>query len=175
MNDRYLPTARVLHWVTVAAMVAQFILGVWITTFLPAEESLKRVLFAIHENIGFSLLPLTLYRLRFRLAHPPAPLPDEMPIIMRLAAHANHWALYLALIAMPILGLLASTAWGFPFSWLGVIPIPLPFGKNEALAQFFSLLHFIGAWALGLAILAHVGGALYHGVIRRDGILQRML
>ena len=91
------------------------------------------------------------------------------------AANANHAALYLALIGMPLLGVFATTAWGFPFAWLGVIPIPSPFGKSAYWAPIFSYLHWVGAIALGLAVLAHIGGALYHGLIRRDGVFQRMV
>lgn len=175
MAFRYSPAARALHWVTVLAVLAQFVLGSWIVWFEPGEEAFKFRLYDIHENIGFTLLPLTVYRLFHRIRHAPAPLPEDLPTIMRLAAHANHAALYLALIGMPLLGLCATAAWGFPFTWLGLVPIPTPFGKNEGLAAVFSALHYWGAVALGLAILAHVGGALFHAVVRRDGVMQRML
>lgn len=175
MEFRYGPTARALHWGTALAMLAQFVLGGWITWFEPADEAFKFRLYDIHENIGFTLLPLTVWRLFHRIGHPPAPLPEDLPAIMRLAAHANHAALYLALIFMPLIGLCATTAWGFPFKYLGLIPIPMPFGKYEALAETFSQLHFWGAVALGLAILAHAGGALYHAVVRKDGVMRRML
>ena len=175
MPFRYHLIARVLHWVTVVAILAQFILGIWITAFEPKAEPFKLLLYAIHENIGFTLLPLTLCRLWFRYSRPPAPLPPETSTLIRFAAHTNHTVLYLALIGMPILGVLATSAWGFPFTWLGVVPIPSPFGKNDYWAPIFSQLHFIGAWLLGLAILAHIAGALFHGLVRRDGVLQRML
>lgn len=175
MPFRYASPARALHWLTVAAILAQFVLGIWITTFEPKHAPFKFLLYAVHENIGFTLLPVTLFRLWFRWTHTPAPLPPGTSGLIILAAHANHAALYLALLGMPILGLLATSAWGFPFTWLGIIPIPSPVGKSDMLAPIFSLLHFIGAWLLGLAILAHVGGALFHGLIRRDGVLQRML
>jgi len=175
MPFRYNAPARALHWITVLAMVAQIVLGIWITTFEPKDESFKFLLYNIHENIGFTLLTLTLYRLWYRRTHPPAPLPADLPAMMRFIAHANHAALYLALIGMPILGVLATSAWGFPFKWLGILPIPSPFGKNEALAPIFSQFHFIGAWLFVIAILGHVGGALFHGFIRRDGVLQRMI
>jgi cytochrome b561 len=175
MEWRYSPTARALHWLTVAAILAQFGLGMWLAYAAPEEMAFKLRLYALHENIGFTLLPITLFRLWHRHRHPPAPLPEDLPPAMRLAAHANHAALYLALLGLPLLGVWATAAFGFPFAWLGVIPIPSPFGKNEALAPLLKTLHALGAWLLGLAILAHVGGALYHGLVRRDGILRRML
>ena len=175
MPFRYHVLARTLHWFTVAAILAQFILGIWITSFEPKHEPFKFLLYDIHENIGFTLLPVTLFRLWFRWSHPPAPLPAGTPALISVAAHASHAALYLALLGMPILGVLATSAWGFPFAWFGVIPIASPFGKSDILAPVFSLLHFIGAWLLGLAILAHIGGALFHGLVRRDGVMQRIL
>lgn len=175
MAYRYSPAHRTIHWLTALAILAQAVLGIWITEFEPAEQAFKLRLYLIHENIGFSLLPLTLFRLWLRRRNPPASLPAGTPKLIHFAATANHVSLYLALLGMPILGVLATAAWGFPFSWLGIIPIPSPFGKSEFWAPIFSMLHWLGAIALGLAVLAHIGGALYHGLIRRDGVFQRMV
>ncbi len=175
MPYRYHPAHRALHWLTAMAILAQAVLGIWITQFEPAEEGFKYLLYGIHENIGFSLLPITLIRLWLRRQHPPAPMPAGTPALISFAAGANHLALYLALLGMPLLGVLATAAWGFPFAWLGIIPIPSPFGKSEFLAPIFSTLHWLGAIALGLAVLAHIGGALYHALLRRDGVFQRMV
>ena len=175
MGYRYSPAHRLLHWLTAVAILAQCVLGVWITQFEPPDEAFKMRLYFVHENIGFSLLPLTLLRLWMRRRNPPDPLPEGTPAMIHFAAAANHASLYLALIGLPLLGVFATTAWGFPFAWLGIIPIPSPFGKSEYWAPIFSFLHWIGAIALALAILAHIGGALYHGFVRRDGVLQRML
>lgn len=175
MGFRYRPAHQALHWLTALAVLAQAVLGIWITQFEPVNKAFKFLLYDIHENIGFTLLPITLIRLWMRRRHPPAPLPENTPAFIEFAAMANHGALYLALIGMPILGVLATAAWGFPFSWLGLLPVPSPFGKSEYWAEIFSYLHWLGAIALGLAVLAHIGGALYHGLIRRDGVLQRMI
>jgi cytochrome b561 len=175
MPFRYNPTHRTLHWVTAAAVLLQAVLGLWITQFEPASEDFKFLLYDIHENIGFTLLPITLARLGLRWRHPPARLPDGTPAFIEFAAGANHASLYLALIGMPILGVLATTAWGFPFTWLKLVPIPVPIGKNEEWATVFSFLHWLAAIALVLAVLAHISGALYHTLIRRDGVLRRML
>ncbi len=175
MAYRYSPAHRAIHWLTALAILAQAVLGIWITQFEPKDEPFKFLLYAIHENIGFSLLPVTLIRLWMRRGNPPATLPDGTPALIHFAANANHAALYLALLGMPLLGVCATTAWGFPFSWLGIILIPSPFGKSEFWAPIFSTLHWLGAIALGLAVLAHIGGALYHALIRRDGVFQRMV
>jgi len=94
---------------------------------------------------------------------------------MRFAAHATHIGLYALLILMPLTGFLATNAWGFPLSLFGVLPIPSPLGKDEAIAKVLSLLHLCGAVAIGLLILGHLAGVVHHTFIRRDGLLRRML
>jgi len=175
MAYRYPPVARLFHWVTAALVLAMIVLGVWITYFEPKDEAFKFLLYDIHESTGVVLFVLVALRLLRRLANPPAPLPRNIPGIFRFAAHANHAGLYALLLIQPVLGFLATNAWGFPLKWARLVPIPSPIGEDKAWAEVFSALHWWGAVLLVLMIGAHIGGALYHGVIRRDGVLQRML
>jgi cytochrome b561 len=48
-------------------------------------------------------------------------------------------------------------------------------GEAPALANVLSWIHTILAYALVTLLAAHVGGAVYHHAIRRDGTLMRML
>jgi cytochrome b561 len=145
------------------------------TSFEPKDESLKYLLYDIHESAGVVVFVLALLRLLRRLAAPPAPLPARVPGLFRFAAHANHALLYLVLLIQPVIGFLDTNAWGFPVSWARLVELPSPIGKNEAIAPTLSALHWYGAVLLVLLIGAHVCGAFYHGVIRRDGVVQRML
>jgi cytochrome b561 len=115
-----------------------------------------------------------LIRLLNRYLNPPPPLPADTPAAIRLAAHVNHWALYALLVLMPIIGFLATNAWGFPLSVFGVLPLPIPLGKNEEIAKILSLVHWSGAVTIILLICGHLAGVIYHTFIRRDGLLQRM-
>src|SRR5690606_31660503 len=101
--------------------------------------------------------------------------PADVPTPIRLAARVSHALLYALLVTMPVIGFLATNAWGFPLRWFGLVPIPAPIGANEALAPVLSLPHWVGALLIILLIGAHVAGALYHQFIRRDGLLGRML
>jgi cytochrome b561 len=175
ISYRYPPAARWLHWITVVLVVVMFTFGVWIVQFEPQDEALKLRLYAIHESTGVVLFVLVLVRLLRRLVNPPAPLPATVPGHIRLAARANHALLYAVLLMQPVIGFLDTNAWGFPLQWAGLIEIPSPIGKNEALAPILNGLHWFGAMALLLLIAAHLGGVFYHGVVRRDGVVQRML
>jgi cytochrome b561 len=173
---RYAAPARGLHWLTSLLVLGIVIpAGVWIKYFEPADEAFKLRLYNVHESVGVIVFVLVLLRLAYRWRNPPPPLPTDTPAFVRLAAHAVHLALYALLLLMPIGGFLATNAWGFPLSVFGVLPLPSPVGKDEALAKVFSFLHWSGAIVIGALILGHIVGVLYHQFVRRDGLIRRML
>ena len=171
---RYSAISRWLHWLTAALVVVIIPVGIWIRYFEPANEAFKLRLYNVHESLGVIVFVIVLLRLLNRYLNPPPPLPADTPAVIRLAAHVNHWALYALLVLMPIIGFLATNAWGFPLSVFGVLPLPVPLGKNEEIAKVLSLLHWCGAVTIILLILGHLAGVIYHTFIRRDGLLQRM-
>lgn len=175
MAYRYPAAARWMHWLTVALVLIMFVVGFWMTSFEPKDENFKYLLYDIHESTGVVIFVLVLLRLLRRVSNPPAPLPSRVPGLFRFAAHANHALLYAMLLIQPVLGFLDTNAWGFPVTWARLVPLPSPIGKNEAIAPLLSDLHWYGAMLLLVLIAAHLCGALYHGVVRRDGVVQRML
>jgi len=172
---RYAPSSRWLHWLTAVLVVVVIVFGIWIRYFEPANEAFKLRLYNIHESFGVIVFVLTLIRVVNRWRHPPPPLPPDTPAVIRLAAHTSHMALYALLLLMPVIGFLATNAWGFPLSVFGVLPLPVPLGKDEDLAKILSFLHWCGAITIVLLIGAHLMGVIYHTFIRRDGLLHRML
>jgi len=171
---RYPAASRWLHWLAAALLAVIIPVGIWIHYFEPADESFKLRLYNVHESLGVIVFVIVLIRLLNRYLNPPPPLPADTPPVIRLAARVNHWALYALLVLMPIIGFLATNAWGFPLSVFGVLPLPIPLGKNEEIAKILSLLHWCGAITIILLICAHLAGVIYHTFIRRDGLLQRM-
>jgi cytochrome b561 len=170
---RYSAPARFFHWSIAFLMLVVWPAGLIIDRFYEVEWA-KNTLYFIHENLGVTIWLLALARLAWRFISPPPPLPADTPAVIRGVAHATHWALYAILLAQPIGGFIATNAWGFPLTFFGLIPLPDPVGNNEALAKAISNLH----WLTGLALLglltAHVAGALFHLVVKKDGIFQRM-
>jgi len=159
----------------VALVLAGATLGLWIANARPDDEALKLRLYNIHESIGVTIWIVTLARLGWRLGHPVPPLPADLPRALRIAARANHTAFYLWLLTMPVVGFVATNAWGFPLRWFGLIPLPDPVGKNVPLAEALTTIHQMMAWILIAMIILHVGAALWHQFIRRDGTLRKML
>lgn len=163
---------QAIHWVTVVLMIIVLPAGL-IIEYL--KDDAKMAGYAVHEWLGLVILVIAAFRLVWRFANPPPPLPADMSPTIRLVAHVNHVALYVMLFAQPIVGFLMTNAFGFPVVWFGVLALPNPIGENEAVANVLLAMHRAGGWIIVFLLAAHIGGALYHHIIRRDGVLLRMM
>ena len=82
----YTLTARVLHWITAAAILLMLPLG-WAS----ANEwggTWQDWLYDLHRSIGAALIPLLLVRVIYRITHPPLPLPDAIAPLKRRGMQA---------------------------------------------------------------------------------------
>lgn len=173
---QYGAIAKLFHWVTLGLMLMALPLGFVIQH---VKDASKMGFYALHESVGLTILFVALARLAWRWLSPPPSLPNDMPKLFRAASAAVHHSLYALLILQPLLGFMATNAWGFPMrgatAYLGVIEFPKFMEAWEGLAKILSLLHSIGGWLLVVLIALHIAGALFHHAIRRDGTLMRMI
>jgi cytochrome b561 len=174
--ESYNSVSKWFHWVTVGLMAVALPVGFVIGHI---KDSDKMAFYAIHESAGLTILLVAVARLAWRLTHPPPPLPEHIPAPMRLAARANHWLLYAALIVQPILGFVATNAWGFPLqdqtAYLGFIDLPKVMEKNVPLAEAAQAAHNALGVSIAALLVLHVGAAIFHQAIRRDGTLLRIV
>lgn len=173
MNTRYTRTAISLHWLVALGLFGAFGLGLYMTDLPLSPYKLK--LYSWHKWAGVSLFLLVLFRLGWRLGHPPPPLPMSMPAILRVIARLTHALLYVLMIAIPLSGWLMSSAKGFQTVWFGLLPLPDLVAKNAELGDQLQWLHMTLNYALAALVIAHIGAALKHRFIDRDDILSRML
>jgi cytochrome b561 len=167
----YTRTARVLHWLTASLLLGSFGLGISMTRWV-SEDQMVRV-FSWHEWIGVTVFGLTIVRLLWRLAHRPPPI--ELPMLERIGSQVVHAGFYVVLLVQPVVGWVMSTAFGFPVVYLGIVPLPEPVQADSELARQLQGVH-VGLAALLLALfIAHLGGVLFHHLVRRDEVLHRML
>ncbi|HOY36878.1 MAG TPA: cytochrome b, partial [Piscinibacter sp.] len=153
------------------AIVGSFSVGVYMTELPISPQRLK--LYNWHKWAGICILALSALRLLWRLTHrPPADVP--MPAWQQRASHAVHGLLYVLFFAVPLAGWAYSSAAGFPIVVFGVLPLPDFVSPDKALAEAIKPLHKILAFTLAALVLAHVGAALKHHFVDRDGLLDRM-
>ena len=173
MPDRYTRTAITLHWAIALLIFATFPLGVYMHE-LPLSPNKLR-LYSYHKWIGVTVFLLAVLRVAWRSTHRPPPLPATMPRWETLAASAVHHLLYVLILAVPLSGWLMSSAQGGQTVWFGVLPLPDLVGKNKELGDLLKEVHEGLNFALLGLVLAHIGAALKHHFIERDGILARMI
>jgi cytochrome b561 len=169
----YTLTARILHWATAVLILLMLPLGLIISNDWGGP--LQEALYTLHRSVGALIVPLIVLRLICRWARPPLPLSSDIPAIQRFAAHATHWWLYALLVGQPIVGWMANSAYGEPIDMFGWFELPPIWPEDRLLSeQLFSIHRLIGMAIAGL-VAAHIGGALFHHFIRKDGVLKRMI
>jgi cytochrome b561 len=172
-RNRYSTVSLILHWVTAALVVTQFVL---ISANEAAEGPAAREFIALHKSVGLSILVLTLVRLGWRLANPAIPLPAGTPRWQKLLARANHILFYVLLLAMPLVGWAASSAAGRDIAWFGLFNWPLlPIGGGREVAGSLMDIHALSARLLIALVILHIVGALKHHFVNRDNVLHRMI
>jgi cytochrome b561 len=139
------------------------------------EGNLQNLLFNLHRSVGVLLFPLVLIRLIYRWRNPPPPLPDDMAPLQKLAAHANHYALYALLLLNPLLGWWATSAFGAAVNVFWLFDLPPIVAENKPLSETLLAIHATVGITITVLVCTHIGAALYHHLIRRDRILLRML
>ena len=170
----YTALAKSLHWLVAIGMVGVFTLGL-VMTDIPGITPTKLRLYNWHKWLGVTLLALSVARIVWRLFNTPPPLPSQTPRLQRMAAAAMHHGLYVATLAVPLLGYCYSLAAGYPVEYFGVVELPVLFGKSPEWTEPLKAAHSLSAYALALAVMAHAGAALLHHFRDHDGVLFRML
>jgi cytochrome b561 len=167
----YDPVAKTLHWLIFALLAAQFAVA-WTMPHI-GRNTKPETLINLHFSFGITIVFLVVLRLLWRLSHRVVPA-AAVPAWQRAGAQLFHGLLYLVLVALPIMGWVSASMRGWPVDFYGVITIPQIVATNPAIAGRLGDVHALVGTILLILVGLHVLAVLYH-VIRRDGVLQRML
>ena len=168
---RFTPLQRLLHWSMAAAILAMLFIGVgMVSTVSPRYWTLV----SIHRPLGITILLLALLRLGVRLRHGAPALPADLPRWQKLGAKGSHLALYGLMIAMPLVGWAMQSAGGYPIVLFGPLRLPPILPHDDALYGVLRIAHSWLAYLLFATFLVHLAAALFHGLIRRDGVFTSM-
>ncbi len=176
---RYALVQRLLHWLIAILVLLALAFGGTIgyfgfsglrDTFGAAGTDF---IYTTHKTLGVLVLGFMVLRLLTRFTFGKPAYATPLPAPQRIASQLVHSLFYALLIAMPVLGWLATASGGFPVH-LFHIELPGLIGRNDDLSKTLFLWHQYVGYALVTLIVLHVAGALYHWRIRRDEVMQRM-
>jgi cytochrome b561 len=168
---RFSLALRALHWLMALMILTMLFVGVGM---MSTASDARRWLYELHKPLGILILLLAAIRLIVRLVTKAPPLPADMPAIQKLAAHASHVLLYVLMFALPLIGWAMLSAGGYPISLFGSIHLPPIVSQSAPLYALLHAVHVTLALLLFGVVLAHLGAALLHGLIRRDGVFSAM-
>lgn len=167
----FVPLARLLHWLMALMVIAMLFIGAGMVASVSERHEW---LINLHKPLGIAILALVIVRLVVRFSTRQPPLPADLPLWQVLAAKASHLLLYALMLVLPLLGWAMISAAGDPVMLSSSVQLPALVGANAPLFALLRKAHGYLAYLLFLTVLLHLAAALFHGLIRRDGVLQSM-
>ena len=172
-TDHYPATSKLLHWLVAACVLITAPVAIVMARI--GKGLTQDVLYNLHKSLGVLILILMVLRLINRLAAGALAPEAEIEPWQKTVSSIVHTSLYVLLLAMPVVGYIANSAYGATTPFFGLFELPGIIGKNEELATQLFTLHRWAGWLVILLVLTHISAALYHYFIRRDTVLKRML
>ncbi len=162
--------SRILHWLMAVLLLAMLFIGVSMVASLGDYHALV----AIHRPLGISILILAVIRLVNRMFTTLPPFPPTMSPRERFLASSSEKLLYALMIALPLVGWGMLSAGHYPIVMFGAVHLPPILPVELMLYSFLRRTHTVLAYLLFLTFLAHLSAVLFHTLVVRDRILERM-
>jgi cytochrome b561 len=162
--------SRILHWLMAAMILAMLFIGVSMVTSLGNYHRLV----AIHRPLGIMILILATVRVINRRFTKLPPFPPTMSPQERFAATTSEKLLYTLMLALPLVGWGMLSAGHYPIVMFGPVHLPPILPANPTFYTVLRKAHTILAYLLFLTFLAHLSAVLFHTLIVRDRLLDRM-
>jgi cytochrome b561 len=169
-SARFTLPSRILHWTMAPMVVVQLLIGV----IMIASLSYYPLLLAIHRPLGVAILIFAVVRLANRLRHRPPAFLATMSRAERRIATWSEYALYALLLVQPVIGWATLSAASLPITLVGPIRLPGIAPHNLDLYALLRECHGVFAFLLFAAFTAHMCAVLFHTLVLRDRLIDRM-
>ena len=167
---RFTLLSRLLHWSMAAMVIAHLLLGV----IMVASLSYYPLLLAIHRPLGIAIFVFVVVRLVNRLTHRPPPFLATMSPLERKIATWSERLLYALLLLQPLVGWAMLSAARYPIILYGPLHLPGIAPHNITLYAVLRISHSILAFLLFVTFTAHMSAVLFHTLVLRDRLIDRM-
>jgi cytochrome b561 len=171
VRQQFTASMRFLHWLMAVLVLA--ILGIGVA--MVASLGDYHLLVSIHRPIGILILILVVIRFVNRTFSTLPPFPPTMSPQERSVAHASELLLYTLLFVQPLVGWGMLSAARYPIVLWGSLHLFPILPHSVMLYAVLRETHTVLAYLLFLAIIAHFGAILFHTLIVRDRLLNRMV
>jgi len=163
-----------LHWLMLLLFIVVYAAIEFRVLFdkgMPERELMK----ALHFMFGLLVLLLVLLRLVARRFSPmPAPpAPSGWSKLLNQTAQVGHLALYVFMLAMPLMGWMVLSASGKPIPFFGLV-LPALTSPDDVWAKQLKEWHATAGSAGYMLIGLHVVAAFFHQFVLKDRLMARM-
>ena len=169
-ESRFALPSRILHWLMAPMVIAQLFIGVTMVASLGDYH----MLVSIHRPLGIMILILAAIRYINRMCTKLPPFPPTMSRQERFMASSSEKLLYGLMFAMPLVGWGMLSAGHYPIVMFGPVHLPPILPANPMLYAVLRQSHTILAYLLFATFLAHLSAVLFHTLIVRDRLLDRI-
>jgi cytochrome b561 len=163
--------SRILHWTMAAMVLTMLFIGVAMVASLADYYRLV----SIHRPLGIAILVLVIVRYVNRRINPPPPFLASMSSEERFVAHASEMMMYAMMFGLPLIGWGMLSAARYPVVLYGPLHLPPILPHSPMLYAVLRKTHTIVAYLFFATFIAHFSAVLFHTVIMRDHLIDRMV
>jgi cytochrome b561 len=170
-NPQQFPVSmRFFHWLMATMVLTMLGIGVAMVASLADYHWLV----SIHRPLGILILILVVIRYVNRRFSTMPPFPATMASQERRIAHASEILLYTLLFVQPVVGWGMLSAARYPIVLYGPLHLFPILPHSVMLYAALRKAHTVLAYLLFLAFIAHFGAVLFHTLVMRDHLFNRM-
>lgn len=169
-SHRHHPAIRVLHWAVAFMVIAALAMSTFVMAKIPDADPEKVAASMRHMSVGLLICIATLARLYWRRRTRRLPVLSSGMRWADVLAGLVHRSLDILVLAMIVSGIAMALISGLPLIALQGGSFPAELNTMSA-----HTVHVVVASVLAGVLVLHIGGALFHQFILRDGLLSRML
>ena len=163
--------AKLFHWITFVALIAQVPFGFYLVGL---EFSDRRIdLENIHILIGITIFYFVLLRLIWKLFNPSPKFEHNFFKGQNLIAKTNHFLLYVGIFAITISGVLKKLYMGEKLNFF-IFRFALK-DTNFQLADNFYVVHIYANYLLIALVSLHILAVITHHLLFKDEIIKKIL
>lgn len=170
--DQYSAISRFFHWGIAFLILGLIPVGFYMSHM--AFSPLKLEIYGVHKSLGLTVLLLAVLRIAYRIYKAPPKSLSTYKVWENFFSKTIHVVLYVAIIVMPVLGWVMSSAGDFSVSFFGLFDMPRIVEKDAFIFGVARSVHEIASFVVIGAVGLHVVGALKHHFIDGDVTLIRM-